>query len=67
MSRLWSRDYELQRDVVVRENPTITEVAFCLKNGDVSFNDTLCWCRESGISITDFQKALNKKENCYDI
>lgn len=58
MSRLWSRDYELQRDVVVRENPTITEVAFCLKNGDVSFNDALCWCSAENISAFEFIKVL---------
>ena len=67
MSRLWSRDYELQRDVVVRENPTIDQVAFYVKNGDVIITEALRWCRESGISISDFKKALNKKENCYDI
>lgn len=60
MSRLWSRDYELQRDVVVRENPTITEVAFCLKNGDVSFNDALYWCEAENISVSEFVKALER-------
>lgn len=67
MTTLYSYDYELQRDVVVRENPTVAEVAFCLKNGDVIITEALRWCRESGISISDFKKALNKKENCYDI
>lgn len=60
MSRLLERDYELQRDVVVRENPTITEVAFCLKNGDVSFNDALCWCEAENISASEFVKALER-------
>lgn len=67
MATLYSYDYELQRDVIVRENPTIAEVASCVKNGDVIITEALRWCRESGISITDFNKALNKKENCYDI
>lgn len=60
MSRLWARDYELQRDVVVLENPTIAEVAFYLKNGDVSFNDALCWCRAENISAFEFVKALER-------
>lgn len=60
MSRLWSRDYELQCDVVVRENPTIAEVAFCLKNGDVSFNDALCWCEAENISAFEFIKVMER-------
>lgn len=67
MATLYSYDYELQRDVIVQESPTIDQVAFYVKNGDVIITEALRWCRESGISISDFKKALNKKENCYDI
>lgn len=58
MAALYSYDYELQKDIIIDENPDLYLVVYYLENGDISLTDALRWCRESGLTSTDLRKAL---------
>lgn len=61
MTVLYSYDYELQRDIVVDENPIVEDVVKYLKNGDVTLTEALRWCREACVPVSVFRNLLGEE------
>lgn len=64
---LYSEDYELQKDILIKPNAKLRDVVELCMNGDISYADAREWCLENDISLGQFDRwlygALRKHDN----
>lgn len=64
---LYFEDYELQKDILIKPNATLRDVAELCMNGVISYADAREWCMENDISLGQFDRglygALRKSDN----
>lgn len=55
---LYFEDYELQKDILIKPNATLRDVAELCMNGDISYADAREWCMKNDISLGQFDRWL---------
>ena len=55
---LYSEDYELQKDILIKPNAKLRDVVELCMNGDISYADAREWCMENDISLGQFDRWL---------
>lgn len=64
---LYFEDYELQKDILIKPNAKLCDVAELCMNCDISYADARKWCLENDISLGQFDRwlygALRKYDN----
>lgn len=64
---LYFEDYELQKDILIKPNATLRDVAELCMNGVISYADAREWCMDNDISLGQFDRwlygALRKSDN----
>lgn len=55
---LYSEDYELQKDILIKPNAKLRNVVELCMNGDIGYADAREWCLENDISLGQFDRWL---------
>ena len=63
---LYSEDYELQKDILIKPNAKLRDVVELCMNGDISYADAREWCLENDISLGQFDRWLYGALRKYD-